>query len=52
MGVPDIYGVTHTVLVEGGKVTKAIVHLTQEQMMILKLFGPECEKYYGLQVYS
>jgi transposase len=43
-------GVTHTVLVEGGEVTKTIVHLTQEQMKIIKLFGPECEKYYGLQV--
>jgi len=42
-------GVTHTVLIEGGKVVKTIVHLNQEQKTILKLLGPACEKYYGLQ---
>ena len=42
-------GVTHTVLIEGGRVVKTIVHLTQEQVTILKLLGPKCEKYYGLQ---
>lgn len=42
-------GVTHTVLIEDGSVVKTIVHLTQEQVTILKLLGPECEKYYGLQ---
>jgi transposase len=42
-------GVTHTVLIEGGSVVITIVHLTQEQVTILKLLGPECEKYYGLQ---
>jgi transposase len=41
--------VTHTVLIEDGNVVKTIVHLTQEQVTILKLLGPECEKYYGLQ---
>lgn len=43
-------GVTYTVLIEGGSVVKTIVHLTQEQVTILKLLGPECGKYYGLQV--
>ena len=43
-------GVTHTVLIEGCRVVKTIVHLTQEQATILKLLGPECEKYYGSQV--
>jgi transposase len=43
-------GVTHTVLIEDGRVVRTIVHLTQEQITILKLLGPECEKYYGLQV--
>ena len=43
-------GVTHTVLIEGGRVVKTIVHLTQEQATILRLLGPECEKYYGSQV--
>ena len=42
-------GVTHTVLIEDGKVVKTIVHLNQEQKTILKLLGPACEKYYGLQ---
>jgi hypothetical protein len=36
-------------LIEDGNVVKTIVHLTQEQVTILKLLGPECEKYYGLQ---
>ena len=42
-------GVIHTVLIEDGKVVKTIVNLNQEQMTILKLLGPDCEKYYGLQ---
>ena len=42
-------GVTHTVLIEGGKVVKTIANLNQEHMTILKLLGPDCEKYYGLQ---
>jgi hypothetical protein len=35
--------------VEDGKAVKTIVNLNQEQMTILKLLGPDCEKYYGLQ---
>lgn len=42
-------GVTHTVLIEKGRVVKTIVHLIQEQVTILKLLGPEFEKCYGLQ---
>jgi Transposase len=42
-------GVIHTVLIEDGKVVKTIVNLNQEQMTILKLLGPDCEKYYGLK---
>jgi transposase len=42
-------GVTHTVLIEDGRVVKTIVHLIQEQVTILKLLGPEFEKCYGLQ---
>jgi transposase len=43
-------GVTYTVLIEEGRVVKSIVHLTQEQVTILRLLGQDCEKYYGSQV--
>ncbi len=42
-------GVICTDLIEGGKAVKSIVHLTQVQESILRLLGPECQKYYGLE---
>jgi len=42
-------GVVQSELVEEGKVVKSTVHLTEAQRTILRLLGPECEKYYGLQ---
>lgn len=42
-------GVTYSILIDDGRAVKTIVHLSQEQTTILRLLGPECGKYYGLQ---
>lgn len=41
-------GVIQSVVVDRGKIVKVIVHLSESQIIILRLLGRECENYYGL----
>ncbi len=42
-------GVIQSVIVDGGKIIKVIVHLSETQITVLRLLGRECENYYGLE---
>lgn len=45
----DIFmGVIQSAVVDGGKIVKVIVHLSDPQITVLRLLGRECENYYGL----
>jgi len=41
-------GVIVSAVVEGDKIIKTIVHLSETQSIILKLLGRKCEIYYGM----
>jgi len=41
-------GVIVSAVMEGDKIIKTIVHLSEMQSIILKLLGRKCEIYYGM----